>query len=405
MPETTIQEQIIREAPEIEAIKLGLLQSGRRLADQPIQLPTQQVAGFAPLQTRAFTEALGAQGIGAYLPGLTTGTAALGTGLGTVGTGLGTLGTGLGTLETGLGTLGTGLGTLGTGLGTIQSAFDPISQAQTAALGTSGLFAPQDLSAYTNPFQEAVIDTTLQRLNEEGLQAQNQLAAQAAGAGALGGSRFGVEAAQLGENLQDARARVLAQLNQQNFLQALQTGQSAFENQQRRQQQQSQLLSGIGGLTGQLGGQQAQIGGQQAAIGGQQAAIGGQQAQIGGQQAAIGGQQAQIGGQQIGAGQAAQQAGLRDIAVLQQLGGQQQQQQQAILDAERANAQKQLFEPYGRVSFLSDIYKGAPSTQTSLGSMTSPTPPAPSAFQQVAGAGTGLLGLGVAGKQLGGLFG
>jgi len=377
MPETTIQEQIIREAPEIEAIKLGLLQSGRRLADQPIQLPTQQVAGFAPLQERAFTESIGPQGIGAYLPGLTTGTAALGTGLGTVGTGLGTLGTGLGTLETGLGTLGTGLGTLGTGLGTIQSAFDPISQAQTAALGTSGLFAPQDLSAYTNPFQEAVIDTTLQRLNEEGLQAQNQLAAQAAGAGALGGSRFGVEAAQLGENLQDARARVLAQLNQQNFLQALQTGQSAFENQQRRQQQQSQLLSGIGGLTGQLGGQQAQIGGQQAAI----------------------------GGQQIGAGQAAQQAGLRDLAVLQQLGGQQQQQQQAILDAERANAQKQLFEPYGRVSFLSDIYKGAPSTQTSLGSMTSPTPPAPSAFQQVAGAGTGLLGLGVAGKQLGGLFG
>ena len=391
MPETTIQEQIVREAPEIEAIKLGLLQSGRDLANVPIQLPTQQVAGFSPLQERAFTESTGPQGIGSYLPSLTTGTGTLGTGLGTLGTGLGTLGTGLGTLET-------GLGTLGTGLSTVQSAFDPISQAQTAALGTSGLFAPQDLSAYTNPFQQQVIDTTLQRLNEEGLQAQNQLAAQAAGAGALGGSRFGVESAQLGENLQDARARVLAQLNQQNYLQALQTGQSAFENQQRRQQQQSQLLSGIGGLTGQLGGQQAQIGGQQAAIGGQQA-------QIGGQQAAIGGQQAQIGGQQIGAGQAAQQAGLRDIAVLQQLGGQQQQQQQAILDAERANAQKQLFEPYGRVSFLSDIYKGAPSTQTSLGSMTSPTPPAPSTFQQIAGAGTGLLGLGVAGKQLGGLFG
>ena len=355
MPETTIQEQIIREAPEIEAIKLGLLQSGRQLADIPIRLPEQQVAGFSPLQQQAFTGVTGPQGVGAYLPGLATGQAALGTGLGT---------------------LGTGLGTLGTGLGTIQSAFDPISQAQTAALGTAGLFAPQDLSAYTNPFQQAVIDTTLQRLDEEGAIAQNQLAAQAERSGALGGSRFGVESAQLGENLQDARARILAQLNSQNFLQALSTGQSAFENQQRRQQQQSQLLSGIGGLTGQLGGQQAAIGGQQAAI----------------------------GGQQIGAGQAAQTSGLKDLAVLQQFGGQQQQLQQSLLDAQRANEMKQLYEPYSRVSFLSDIYKGAPSTQTSLGSLTSPTAPAPSTFQQIAGAGTGLLGLGIAGKQLGGLF-
>jgi len=349
MPSTTITEQIYREAPEIEAIKLGLLQSGRELADIPIQLPPQQVAGFAPLQERAFAEAVGPQGIGAYLPSLTAGTT----------------------------TLGTGLGTLGTGLGTIQSAFDPIGQAQTAALGTSGLFAPQDLSAYTNPFQQAVIDATLQRLDEEGLRAQNQLGAQAVQSGAFGGSRFGVESAQLGENLQDARARVLAQLNSQNYLQALQTGQSAFENQQRRQQQQSQLFSGIGELTGRLGAQQAQIGGQQAAI----------------------------GGQQIGAGQAAQQSGLRDIAALQQLGGQQQQLQQSVLEAQRANAQKQLYEPYSRVAFLSDIYKGAPSTQTSLGSLTAPTPPPPSAFQQIAGAGTGLLGLGMANKQLGGLFG
>ena len=348
MPETTIQEQILREAPEIEAIKLGLLQSGQQLADIPIRLPEQQVAGFSPFQQQAFSGVTGPQGVGAYLPGLATGQAAL----------------------------GTGLGTLGTGLGTIQSAFDPISQAQTAALGTSGLFAPQDLSAYTNPFQQGVIDTTLQRLDEEGAIAQNQLAAQADRSGALGGSRFGVESAQLGENLQDARARILAQLNSQNFLQALQTGQSAFENQQRRQQQQSQLLSGIGGLTGQLGGQQAAIGGQQAAI----------------------------GGQQIGAGQAAQTSGLKDLAALQQFGGQQQQLQQSVLDAQKANEMKQLYEPYSRVSFLSDIYKGAPSTQTSLGSVTSPTAPAPSAFQQIAGAGTGLLGLGIAGKQLGGLF-
>ena len=355
MPETTIQEQVVREAPEIEAIKVGLLKSARDLADKPLQRPQQQIAGFSGLQQRAFDEAVGPQGVGAYLPDLIRGQQALGTGLETV---------------------GTGLGTLQTGLATTQAALGPVEQARQAALGTAGLFRPTDLSAYTNPFQQQVIDATLQRLDEEGARAQNQLAAQARGAGAFGGSRFGLESAQLGENLQDARARALAQLNQQNFAQALQTGQAAFENQQRRQAQQSQLLSGIGGLTGQIGAQQAQIGGQQA----------------------------QIGGQQIGAGQALQQSGLRDIAALQQLGGQQQQFQQSVLEADRANQQKQLYEPYSRVSFLSDIYKGAPSTQTSLGALTTPTPPAPSAFQQVAGAGTGLLGLGIAGKQLGGLF-
>ena len=348
MATTTIQEQIVREAPEIEAIKLGLLQSGKQLADLPVTLPEQRVAGFAPLQEQAITGITGPQGVGAYLPGLTAGQ----------------------------GTFGTGLGTLGTALGTIGGALAPTAEARTAALGTAGLFAPTDLTPYTNPFQQAVIDTTLQRLDEEGLRAQNQLGAQATQAGAFGGSRFGVESAQLGENLQDARARVLAQLNAQNYLQALQTGQSAFQNQQARQQQQAQLLSGIGGLTAQIGGQQAGIGAQQAAI----------------------------GGQQIGAGQAAQQSGLKDLAALQQMGGQQQQLQQALLDAERTNAMKQLYEPYSRVAFLSDIYKGAPSTQTSLGALTSPSAPQPSTFQQLAGAGTGLLGLGVAGKQLGGLF-
>ena len=362
MVTTTIQEQIIREAPEIEAIKLGLLQDAKGLAGTPLTLPTQQIAGLSGLQQRVFADAEREGGIGGYQPLLETGQQTLGTGLGT---------------------LGTGLGTLGTGLGTVGQAFAPVSEAQAAAQGMQRLFAPSDLSAYTNPFQQQVIDTTLQRLNEEGLQAQNQLAAQAAGAGALGGSRFGVESAQLGENLQDARARVLAQLNSQNYLQALQSAQQAFEGQQTRTGQASQLLSGIGQLTGQLGAQQAAIGGQQAGIGGQQAGI---------------------GGQQLALAELAQQTGLKDLEMQQRLGSQQQAQQQAILNAQQINAQKQQLEPYSRVAFLSDIYKGAPSTQTSLGSQIAPSPQQPSTFQQVAGLGTGLLGTAAAANQLGGLF-
>ena len=67
MVETT--EQIVREAPEIEAYKLGLLQSAKALADRGIQLPPQLVAQMSGLQTSAIN--LAQQGIGGYQPYLT----------------------------------------------------------------------------------------------------------------------------------------------------------------------------------------------------------------------------------------------------------------------------------------------------------------------------------------------
>ena len=334
MAEKTIQEQIVREAPEIEALKLGLIQSAKDLSDTAIQLPEQQIAALSGLQTQAQTAAQQAGGIGGYQPLLTT-----------------------------------GAGTLGTGLGTLAQAQTPITAAQQAIAGTGQLFAPTDLSAYTNPFQQQVIDTTLAEINRQGDLARNKLAAQGVGAGAFGGSRFGIQSAELDRNLADSRARALAQLNAQNYTQALQAAQSAFENQQRRQQNQSQLYGGVAGLYGSLGQQQAGI-----------------------------------GGQQLGAAQLQQQAGLRDLSTLQSLGQEQQRQQQMELDAIRSNQQRQLYEPYSRIAFLSDIYKGAPSTQTTLGSQVTPSAPTPSAFQQIAGVGTGLLGTAAAAKQLGGLF-
>ena len=359
---TTYTEQIVREAPEIEALKLGLINSAKDLSDISIQLPERQVAGLSSLQQQAATLGQAPGGIGGYQQFLTTGSDTLGTGLGT---------------------LGSGMGTLGTALGTLGQSQAPISAAQQAIAGSGQLFSPSDLSAYTNPYQQQVIDTTIAEMNRQGDISRNNLAAQGVGAGAFGGSRFGIAGAELDRNLADSQARALAQLNAQNYSQALGASQTAFENQQRRQQQQSQLYGGIAGLYGNLGGQQANIAGQQAGIGGQQAGI---------------------AGQQLGLGQLSQQTGLQDVSLLQQLGREQQAQQQAELDAARANQQSQLYEPYSRVAFLSDIYKGAPSTQTTLGSQVVPAAPTPSAFQQVAGVGTGLLGTAAAAKQLGGLL-
>ena len=436
----SVTESIVREAPEIEALKLGLINSAKDLADQRIVLPRQQIAGRTGLQERSVNLLNQPQGIGGYQRYLQSGAGSIDKGLSALGTGANTMAQGLHTLtsralptlstaqsklgdaattlQKGLGRQQAGYDVLGTALGTLGQAQAPITAAQQAIAGTGQRFAPTDLSAYQNPYQQQVIDTTLAEMNRQAEISRNNLAAQGVGAGAFGGSRFGIAGAELDRNLADSQARAVAQLNSQNYSQALGASQAAFEDQQRRQQQQSQLYGNVAGLYGSMSGQQAGIGGQQAGIGVQEAGIGGQQSNLGGQyaslgaqqagvglqQAGIGGQQAGIGGQQLGLGQLAQTMGMKDIALTSQLGQEQQQQQQRELDAARANEQRQQYEPYSRIAFLSDMYKSAPSSTSSLGSQIAPAAPSPSAFQQIAGVGTGLLGTAAAAKQLGGLF-
>jgi hypothetical protein len=59
---------------------------------------------------------------------------------------------------------------------------------------------------------------------------------------------------------------------------------------------------------------------------------------------------------------------------------------------------QQAYEPYQRLAFLSDIYKGAPSSQQSISAATAPTP---SAFQQAVGTGIAGLAAGTAAKKAG----
>ena len=71
-----VTEQIMREAPDIEAYKIGLLESAKQLSDKAVTIPAQQIAGFSPLQQAAFGQA--EQGVGAYQPYLTQGGYSLG---------------------------------------------------------------------------------------------------------------------------------------------------------------------------------------------------------------------------------------------------------------------------------------------------------------------------------------
>jgi hypothetical protein len=248
-----VETQIVREAPEIEAYKIGLLESAKKLADQPITVPIQQVAQMSGLQTQALADASpAAGGIGGFQQYLTD---------------------------------------AGTALGEAKTTLDP-----------SGI------TQFMNPYQAAIQAEIDRSYNIQAAEAGLGAVGQPGGPSAFGGSRAAIQQAEIGRN----RAAALAQAQAQNFLQA-----------QQAQAAQAEAL-------GQLGLRQAAV------------------------------------------GQQSQQQTLQDIETQFNLGKQQQAQQQAEIEAQRQSDLAQLYEPYQRYGFLSDIYKGAPTSQQTITSATAP---------------------------------
>ena len=260
--------------------------------------------------------------------------------------------------------MGTGAQTMGTGLGTIGQG------AQTLA-GTTGAFDPRSVSQFMDPYTEQVIQQSQQDIARLGGQQQQALKDQAVQAGAFGGGRQAVGEAEIGRNVMDQQARTGAALRSQGYQQAMGQARGAFENQQARQQQAAQIFGGLG---------QAQAG-----LGQAQAGLGQGMAQLG-----LGLQGAQQG----------------DVSNLLGLGGLEQAQQQAQLDAYRKTLTERGASPYKNLGFLSDIFRGVPSTG---GTYTQQQTPDPSMLSQVAGLGLGLAGLGQAFpnmfSNIGGFFG
>jgi len=67
-PADTTNVQTIREAPEIEARRLGLMDEAAKLAGTPLGLPSFQVAGLSAAETQGITQAR--TGVGAGLPSI-----------------------------------------------------------------------------------------------------------------------------------------------------------------------------------------------------------------------------------------------------------------------------------------------------------------------------------------------
>jgi hypothetical protein len=227
--------------------------------------------------------------------------------------------------------------------------------------------------------------------------AQNQIAA------GQGLGQLGVQQAQLGQS-----AAGLYQQAAQNYGNlAAQTG--ALAGQEANMQQNiANLMAAQAGQRGQIAQTAAGIYGQQAGtfqnIGQGIGALAGQQFGIGQNMAqglgALGGQLGQLGVQQAALGQTAQAMNQGDINFLYNVGQSQQALAQQGIDAQRATQLQQIYAPYQQVGFLSDVYRGAPSTQmsTQVSSVPSASP-----FQQAVGIGLGAVGT-LAGAKKAGLF-
>ena len=230
-----------------------------------------------------------------------------------------------------------------------------------------GRLDPSAAAAYFNPFEQAAVQQTLKDIERAGeLQkrdARLSSVGQPGGPSAFGGSRAALEQIELDRNILEQQARTAAQMRQAGF-------ESAAQRAQQAGQLGSQIGSGIGGLGTQFG--QLNL--------------------------AAGEGLSQLGLRQAALGQTGQQLGQTEQGFLFDLGKQQQAQDQAVLEAQRQTELQQAYEPYQRVGFLSDIYKGAPtSTQT----ITASTSPSVSPAQTILGLGIGGLSAAAGAKQAG----
>jgi hypothetical protein len=245
--------------------------------------------------------------------------------------------------------------TLAGGLGTYNQAVQQSLGATATTMGTMGAYDPRSYQAFMDPYTDEVINRAQADIQRQGDVAQQQIGAQAASSGAFGGSRQAVAEQELQRNLSDQMARTSAGLRSQGYQQAQNMAQQAFGDQMARQQNAAQLFGQVGQGLGTLAGGITRTGLSQAAL-----------------------------------GESAQAAQQRDINALMSLGGLEQQQAQNMYDAYRQTELERQYEPFQRLSYMSDIFRGVPSTQTQL---TSSTSPSPSTFSQIAGIGLGLAGL------------
>ena len=145
------------------------------------------------------------------------------------------------------------------------------TQAEEIYKDTMGAYDPSMTQQFFNPFEDAVVQQTIDDVLEAGEQQDIAARAQEIGSGAFGGSRARLGAMERREALGEGLAQALGNIRQRGFSEAQQTGLSEFARQQAAKRTGAQGLIGIGVGRGsaaqQLGQQLAGYGGQMGGLG------------------------------------------------------------------------------------------------------------------------------------------
>ena len=413
---TTITQQIVSESPAIEAYKTNLLKTASDLAynvNQPTlasQLPQYQVAGFAPSQETAL-QAAANTGIGSFAPYVNTAQKYLTGAAGTTGEAADIARAAdtrnqFAAAQNALGNAGQSAANVTAGLPLVQAGGVGTLGGMGMIAGAQGQYDPNSVSQYMNPYTQQVLQNQLQEMNRQAQIQQQANQTQAVRSGAFGGGRAAIVDAETQRNLAQLQNQAIAQAYNQNYNQAQAAAMQAYEAAQQRALAGGQAMGSLGTQLGNLGAQQGNIYATQAGLEQQLGqgigSLAAQQYGIGQNLAStlgtLGGQMGNLGVQQAALGQTAQQMNQTDINNLYTAGQAQQALNQQQLDAARANILQKVYAPYQQAGFLSDIYKGAPSTQMAT---TAASQAMPSPFMQALGTGIAATSAAAAAKKSG----
>jgi len=215
------------------------------------------------------------------------------------------------------------------GVGSYQPFLTSAQQALTTAEGLTG---SQAYKQFMSPYQQDVIDATLQDFDRQAAMQRQSIGQRAYQSGAFGGGRQGVAEAEYDAASDRNRSSILSGLLQTGFGQAQSAANRAFT------------------------------------------------------------QQGSLASAQQGLGQFLPSAQRADITTLGSVGGIQQSQAQAALDAQREAAQTAAYEPFQRLNVFGQGVTGLMGGMQSFGDVIK-TQPSPSPLQSALGIGTSVAGI------------
>jgi len=253
-----------------------------------------------------------------------------------------------------------------------------------------GSFDPSSVDDFMDPYKQQVIDAAMKKITREGAQQRQADAARAIGAGAFGGSRSGIQAAETQRAIEETKQGTVANLLSKGYDKAMANAMATDEAERKRALQAS-------GLTGKLGASGASLESsafEDAAKRGLGAAenekkrdleagrltggLGQTYGQLGGAQADVGQAYGKLAGTSADIGRVY--AGMQpaDLGFMYELGGKERQYAQQGQDFTRQNTLNTTQQALAPFSYAQNFLTGAPSasmySQYTQGPQTSADP-------------------------------